>query len=227
MLAPATHILQTLTDAGYEAYFAGGCVRDVLLKRAPHDFDVATSATPEQVAQLFGAAKFVGANFGVSLVRVDNVDIEVATFRTDGAYIDNRRPDSVRFTTNAAEDVQRRDFTINALLMDSKGYVVDHVGGKADVADRILRTVGNPNDRFREDALRMLRLVRFACVLGFTVEPNTMAACQANAASIATLPAERVSVELVKMLTSGRAKLAMELLVETGLIQYVLPEINI
>jgi poly(A) polymerase len=221
----ANHVLTTLSNAGHASFFVGGCVRDSLLGRDVHDWDVTTSATPEQVEVLFpGATKFVGANFGVSLVRVGNVDVEVATFRTDGAYTDNRRPDSVKFTLDVNEDLARRDFTCNALLMNRNGTVLDYVGGQDDMRHKVLRTVGDPMERFTEDALRMLRLVRFAAQLDFTVDNDTALAVRKLAQTVTSVPAERVNVELSKMLTSGNANLAMWLMDELGLLDYVLPD---
>lgn len=229
-MTEAKQVLQTLVDAGFESYFVGGCVRDHLLGREAHDWDVTTAATPDQVAQLFGAAKFVGANFGVSLVRVGDVNVEVATFRTDGAYSDNRRPDSVKFTLDVREDVARRDFTVNALLMDVNGNVHDRMFGvcgffgKEDLEKKVLRTVGDPYERFTEDALRMLRCVRFAAQLNFEVHPDTRQAVKTLAHTVLSVPAERVNVELSKMLTSGNAALAVKLLNDLGLMQFVMPE---
>ncbi len=225
MRQAATTVLQTLQNAGFQAFFAGGCVRDSLLGLEPHDWDVATSATPDQVAEVFPDSNFVGSNFGVSVVRVAGFQIETATFRTDGAYTDNRRPDTVKFTLDPREDVRRRDFTVNALLMDLDGNVHDFVGGQKDLANCVLRTVGDPNARFTEDALRLLRAVRFTAKLGFTMDPATKAAVTANATRLATVPGERVSDELGKMLTSGGAHTAFTLLLETGLAAVVLPEL--
>ncbi|HEY6488995.1 MAG TPA: CCA tRNA nucleotidyltransferase [Terracidiphilus sp.] len=241
--------------AGYEAYFAGGCVRDLLLGRVPADYDVATSATPEVVLKMFPRTFAVGAQFGVVLVATEPKDplkesappqVEVATFRSDGAYSDGRHPDAVRFTLSAAEDVQRRDFTINGLLLDPlrggrfldectdepfavraglRNAVVDHVGGLADLDAGIVRAIGEPARRFQEDQLRLLRAVRFATRFGFTIEPATYAAIGALAPRIAAVSRERVRDELTKMLTEGRARQAFELLDETGLLADVLPEI--
>jgi poly(A) polymerase len=234
----ALGIARRLRDLDHAAYFAGGCVRDLLLGVAPHDFDVATAATPEQVMAAFPRTEAVGAHFGVVLV-VDKVDgervaTEVATFRNDGAYSDGRRPDAVRFSSDAREDVLRRDFTINGMLLDAMRFdagdriedcVLDFVGGLSDLAAGVVRAIGDPVVRFAEDKLRMLRAVRFAARLGFAIEPRTMTAMQAEAAGIAQVSAERVRDELTKILTEGAARRGFELLDESGLLAQVLPEV--
>jgi len=238
-LAAAVHIARMLRETGYEAYLAGGCVRDLLLGRAPADYDVATSATPDVVLRLFERTFSVGAHFGVVLVALgdegNSVVTEVATFRSDGAYLDGRHPDSVRYTESAEEDVKRRDFTINGLLLDVnlaaqsaadlRQDVLDFVGGLADLDAGILRAIGRADTRFEEDHLRMLRAVRFASRLEFMLAPATMAAIRRNAQSIAQVSRERVRDELTRMLTEGHARRAFELLNDTGLLAEVLPEI--
>jgi len=238
----ALKILRALHSAGYEAYLAGGCVRDLLLGRAPHDYDVATSATPDVVLKLFPRTFAVGAHFGVVLVADGNeegyVQTEVATFRSDGAYSDGRHPDAVRYTTSAEEDVRRRDFTINGLLLDPlqgaeaprtpqalRTAVIDHVNGVADLDAGIVRAIGRPELRFEEDHLRMLRGVRFAARFGFALDPSTAAAIRSLAPLTAAVSRERVRDELTKMLTEGHARRAFELLDATGLLAEVLPEI--
>ncbi|HEU5340287.1 CCA tRNA nucleotidyltransferase [Edaphobacter sp.] len=229
----ARRIAFALRQRGHQAYFAGGCVRDLLLGVEAKDFDVATSATPDEVLELFPKALTVGAHFGVVLVREDEVSTEVATFRHDGAYSDGRRPDAVRFSSDPREDVQRRDFTINGMLLDPVIFeetedatkaVLDYVGGRADLAAGIVRAIGDPTVRFAEDKLRMLRGIRFAARLGFEIEPHTLAAMQADAADIHQVSAERIRDELTLMLTEGRARRAFELLDQTGLLTEVLPE---
>lgn len=220
------NLMTTLKDAGFEAYLCGGAVRDLLLDREVHDYDVTTSATPEQVKELFSNSKLVGANFGVSLVSVGGEDFEVATFREDGSYLDNRRPDSIMYTLDAREDVVRRDFTVNALLMDVDGQVHDHVNGLRDLHNHVLRTVGNPMDRFGEDSLRMLRAVRFACQLGFAVHEETEHTIKELAHTVLNVSVERLQVELNKMFCSGQADRAMDLLDQTGLLVHVLPEVH-
>ena len=221
----ALSVMAALNDAGFEAFMVGGCVRDMLLGREPKDYDVTTNATPEQVSTLFNNAEFVGSHFGVSLVRVGNFDVEVATYRRDGKYSDNRRPDSVELTMDVNEDVKRRDFTVNALLMNVNGDVVDYVGGKLDLSNRVLRCVGNANDRFNEDALRMLRAVRFCATYEFELDPDTFYAMKHNAHLVANVSAERVNSELSRMLTCGHADVAYDLLLETGLAAVVMPEL--
>ena len=232
-------IVNRLRAAGYDAYFAGGCVRDLLLGREPEDFDVATSAHPDVVLGMFPRTFGVGAHFGVVLI-ADEVDgqemvTEVATFRSDGAYMDGRRPESVRFSDDAEEDVIRRDFTINGMLLDPQllresgdvgGAVLDYVGGRADLQARLVRAIGDPDKRFDEDKLRMLRAVRFAARFDFKIEVATEAAIEKSAAQIAQVSRERVRDELTRMLTEGRARRAFELLDRTRLLKQVLPEID-
>jgi poly(A) polymerase len=255
----AVEIVKRLRGAGYEAWLAGGCVRDLLLERAPKDFDVATSATPDVVLGLFERTFAVGAHFGVVLVSSGDVDghftTEVATFRSDGAYSDGRHPDAVRYTVSAREDVQRRDFTINGLLLDPlrgteleeagpstslrsaqddrsianqeglRAAVIDFVGGVADLEAGVVRAIGRPEARFEEDHLRMLRAVRFAARFGFDLEPGTKRAIRSLAGKTAVVSRERVRDELTRMLTEGQARRAFELLDETGLLAEVLPEV--
>ncbi len=221
----ATGIVRRLREAGHEAYFAGGCVRDQLLGREPLDFDVATGATPEAVRGLFRRTVPVGARFGVILVVEDGTAFEVATFRSDDAYVDGRRPSSVRFGS-AREDAARRDFTINGLFLDPLGgEVVDFVGGREDLRAGVIRAIGDARARIAEDRLRMLRAVRFAARLRFTVEPATRAAIEAAALTLVDIAAERIGDEIVKILTEGGARRGFELLATTGLLAVVLPEI--
>ena len=234
----ATQIVDRLRAAGHAAYFAGGCVRDLLLGREPLDFDVATSATPEQVLAMFPRTFAVGAQFGVVLVvdAFDEAEIltEVATFRNDGAYKDGRRPESVSYTDSAEQDVLRRDFTINGMLLDPEKLraegnvdeaVLDFVGGREDLQQGIIRAIGDPRQRFAEDKLRMLRAVRFAARFGFEIEDQTLGAIRAAAPQIQQVSYERVREELTRMLTEGAARRAFELLEQTGLLVEVLPEV--
>ncbi len=234
----AAQIAQRLHAAGYAAYFAGGCVRDLLLGRAPSDFDVATSATPNIVLEMFPRTFAVGAHFGVVLVstpyRSAEILTEVATFRSDGAYSDGRRPDAVRYTISAEEDVRRRDFTINGMLLDVDrpanssslpDAVLDYVGGMVDLRAGVIRAIGEPAQRFAEDKLRMLRAVRFAARFGFVLEEKTLLAIRDAAPELYQVSQERVRDELTRMLTEGSARSAMELLESTGLLKEVLPEI--
>jgi poly(A) polymerase len=227
----AVEIVKKLRAAGHQAYFAGGCVRDLLLGREAKDYDVVTSALPETVLALFPKTFAVGAHFGVVLVASEingeEVVTEVATFRSDGAYSDGRHPDAVRFSQSAEEDVQRRDFTINGMLLDPlSGEVLDFVGGRADLATGLVRAIGDPVRRLEEDKLRMLRAVRFAARFEFAIEAKTLAAIQALAGKIDQVSRERIREELTRMLTEGHARTAFLLLDETGLLKEVLPEIS-
>jgi poly(A) polymerase len=239
----ATTIVRTLRQQGFEAYLVGGCVRDLLLGREPKDYDVATSATPEQVMAIFPETYAVGAQFGVMLVPVPRREIasglpadllgqssvvEVATFRSDLGYSDGRHPDEVRFSADPREDVARRDFTINGMLQDPvSGEVLDFVDGKRDLENKIIRTIGDPEHRFAEDKLRMLRAVRFAARFGYTIDPATFAAIQQHAHEIEVVSRERVRDELTRMLTEGHARGAFLMLDESGLLQHALPEISV
>ncbi len=222
----AERICGTLRRHGHQAYFVGGCVRDLELGRAPADYDVCTDARPERVQELFPRSLAVGAKFGVILVTEDQTQVEVATFRSDIGYTDGRHPDRVVYSHTPQEDVLRRDFTINGLLMDSAtGDILDYVGGRADLHAGIVRAIGDPRLRFTEDKLRMMRAVRFAARFGFQIEAETMAAAQSLAAQITQVSAERIRDELTKLLTEGAARRGFELLEETGLLGVVLPDI--
>lgn len=222
--AQATQIIQTLHDAGHTAYFAGGCVRDMLLGLDPHDYDVATSATPSQVQALFPRTEAIGAAFGVIMVIIDRVPTEVATFRSDGDYTDGRRPESVQFAS-PEQDARRRDFTINALFYDPlKKQTLDFTGGQADLERKWLRAVGEPAARFSEDKLRLLRCVRLANKLDFQVEPATWEAVKQFAPKIGVVSVERIRDELTKILTGPRAGRGLNLLRESNLLQSILPE---
>jgi poly(A) polymerase len=223
----ANSLCDTLRRNGYQALLVGGCVRDLLLGREATDFDVATDATPERVMSLFPESVGVGAQFGVVLVLRNGAKVEAATFRSDVGYSDGRHPDRVVYSTTAKEDVQRRDFTINGLLMrHDTGEVLDFVGGLEDLKAGILRAIGEPSQRFAEDKLRMLRAVRFAARFRFTIEPSTLAAIRRHAAEISEVSAERVRDELTKLLTENAARRGFELLEDAGLLQQVLPEIS-
>ena len=225
--ALAHAVIAKLRAAGHQAYLVGGCVRDLLLQRRPEDFDIATDARPDRIMGLFPNSGRVGAQFGVVLVRDVFAQVEVATSRSDREYDDGRHPSAVRFESNPRQDVERRDFTINGLLMDpDTGDVLDYVGGRADLDRRVVRAIGDPGLRFREDHLRLLRAVRFAARLGFTIEPATMAAICVNHALIRTVAVERVRDELVRILTEGGARRGFELLDESGLLGDILPEVT-
>ncbi|MGA2019584.1 MAG: CCA tRNA nucleotidyltransferase [Candidatus Sulfotelmatobacter sp.] len=245
----AISIIETLRQHGFQAYLAGGCVRDLLLKREPADFDVATSATPAQVMDIFPETYAVGAQFGVVLVPLPEEQrteqgesvtpkanaIEVATFRSDLGYSDGRHPDDVRFSQDPREDVARRDFTINGMMLDplrrettgeANGEVLDFVGGQKDLEAGIIRAIGEPERRFAEDKLRMLRAVRFAARFDYAIEAETLAAIQRLAHDIQIVSRERIRDELTKMLTEGHGRRAFLLLDQTGLLKEVLPEIS-
>lgn len=219
--APAVEIVGRLVASGHRALLAGGCVRDLLLGGEPSDFDVATDAPPQRVMQLFRPTRHVGAQFGVVLVRQRDRWVEVATFRTDGDYRDGRRPESVTFS-GPAEDARRRDFTVNGMFLDPlSGDVIDYVGGRADLQARTIRAIGDPAARFREDHLRLLRAVRFAARLAFTIEPLTAAAIRAAAPALAGVATERVREELAKMLSAPTRTRAVRLLHQLGLLMHV------
>jgi poly(A) polymerase len=223
----ARQVVATLRAAGNQAYLVGGCVRDLLRGVRPKDFDVSTDARPDRIMDLFPRSGLVGAHFGVVLVRDAFAQVEVATFRSDYDYEDGRRPSAVQFETEPKADVLRRDFTINGLMMDPEtGEVLDYVGGRADLDGRLVRAIGDPGARFREDHLRLLRAVRFAARLGFAVEPATFEAMRRHAALIARVSAERVRDELVRILTEGGAAYGLDLLDQSGLLAALLPEVS-
>jgi len=223
----ANSICDTLRRSGYQALLVGGCVRDLLLGREPADYDVTTNATPEQVVSLFPESIAVGAQFGVILIPRDGLKVEVATFRSDVGYSDGRHPDSVVYSKTPQEDVQRRDFTINGLLMrHDTGEVLDFVGGQADLEAKVIRAIGEPDRRFAEDKLRMMRAVRFAARFGFEIEAETFRAIRRHAGEIHQVSPERLREELTKLLTEGAARRAFESLDETWLLQQVLPEVG-
>jgi putative nucleotidyltransferase with HDIG domain len=237
-LEASAAVVHTLAGAGCRAYLVGGCVRDLLMGHAPKDYDVATDAHPDAVMALFRRSFGVGAHFGVVLVPmlVDGQEIvtEVATFRSDGVYSDGRRPDEVAYTRDPQQDVLRRDFTINGMLLDVDKYLasgdaatatLDYVGGREDLAAGVLRAIGKPMRRFSEDKLRMLRAVRFAARFQFVIERETFAAIRVLAGEIGQVSRERMRDELTRMLTEGHAAAAFEMLEKSGLLQQVLPEV--
>lgn len=222
----ADRICEILRASGHQALLVGGCVRDLLLGREPADYDVTTDAHPERVAELFPGAIAVGAQFGVMIVPEGDVQVEVATFRSDVGYTDGRHPDRVVYSATPQQDVLRRDFTINGLLLDPRdGKVLDFVRGQDDLRAGVIRAIGQPEQRFAEDKLRMARAVRFAARFGYRIEPHTFAAIRAMAAQITQVSAERLRDELTRMLTEGAARRAFELLDETALLAVVLPEV--
>jgi poly(A) polymerase len=222
----ANSICEALQRNGHQALLCGGCVRDLLLGREPADYDVTTDATPDRVMVLFPESVAVGAQFGVILIPREGQKVEVATFRSDVGYSDGRHPDRVEFSKTPQEDVQRRDFTINGLLMQPEtNEVLDFVDGRADLQAGVVRAIGDPVRRFTEDKLRMMRAVRFAARFGFEIEPATFRAIRGHVKQIHQVSPERLREELTKMLTEGAARTAFELLDQTWLLQQVLPEI--
>jgi poly(A) polymerase len=223
----ANSVCDTLQRHGHQAFLVGGCVRDLLLKREPADYDVSTDATPAEVLRLFPQALDVGAHFGVVLLYENSLKVEIASFRSDLGYSDGRHPDQVVYSKTPQEDVQRRDFTINGLLMrHNTGEVLDFVGGRADLAAGIIRAIGEPSRRFAEDKLRMLRAVRFAARFDYAIEPATFAAIRQHAHEINVVSAERIREELTRLLTEGAARRAFELLDALDLLPQILPEIS-
>ena len=221
----AINIIQKLQDSGYTAYLAGGCVRDALLKIENKDYDIVTSATPKEVQSLFPKANSVGAHFGVMLVKKDGHFFDVATFRTDGDYKDNRRPESVHFAT-PQEDAFRRDFTINGLFeCPISGTIDDYVDGRKDIEQRIIRAIGAPEERFQEDGLRLLRAIRFATTLDFTIDSETWLAIQKHAHLLKNISIERVRQEFSKIISHENRAQGLHLLVESGLMDYIIPEV--
>lgn len=220
---PVQFILSQLHKAGHEAYIVGGCVRDKILGIEPHDYDITTSARPEVVKALFERTIDTGIEHGTVTVMVEGEGYEVTTYRLDGHYTDHRRPDSVDFTQSLTEDLKRRDFTINAMAYSPEAGIVDLFGGQEDLKSGIIRCVGAPKERFNEDALRMLRAIRFAARFGFVIEPETEEAIGALSGLIANVSAERVHVELTKTLCSGHPAY-MEKLVAYGLMDVIIPE---
>ena len=222
----AADICRKLHASGFKAYLVGGCVRDLVLGREPEDYDVATDAHPDRVQELFPSSVDVGARFGVILVVEDGAQVEVATFRSDVGYSDGRHPDRVEYSTSPEEDVRRRDFTINGLMQDMETQeILNFVGGREDLRQGMVRAIGTPEVRFREDRLRIVRAVRFAARFGYIIEPATFRAIVAAAPHITEVSAERLRDEITKLLTEGAARRAFELLDATGLLQACLPEI--
>jgi poly(A) polymerase len=219
-------VLNRLKSAGHEAYLVGGCVRDLIRGVAPGDYDIVTSAAPEEVSRIFPHTIPVGMSFGVVVVVAGEEKYEVATFRSEDGYVDGRRPTGIGSAT-AEEDVRRRDFTINGLLLDHEtGRLFDYVGGQADIERRLVRTIGDPRQRFAEDHLRMLRAVRFAAYLGYQIHADTLTAIKGQAGAIRLISAERIREELTKIITRSGSRRGMELFAETGLLGEILPEVS-
>ena len=228
--ADVEKVTDRLIDAGHDAYVVGGSVRDALRGVDPHDWDVTTDATPEQIQQVFKRSLY-NNRFGTVVVRSGDHEVEVTTYRTEAGYADHRRPDSVAFTASLHEDLARRDFTMNAMAWrpprgGKPGELVDPFDGRRDLEVRLLRAVGDPDERFREDALRMLRAVRFATLLDLRIEPKTAEAIRRNAALTATLSGERIQQEIVKMLGAQRPSVALQLLSDTGVLAVICPELE-
>ena len=219
----AIEILQMLRENGFEALLAGGCVRDMLLARPAKDYDVVTSAQPRDVIRLFKRTLTIGAHFGVVIVMIENQKVEVATFRSDIGYTDGRHPAKVKFVS-AVEDAARRDFTINGMFYDPiENKVIDYVSGQEDLANKLVRTIGNPEERFSEDYLRMLRAVRFATQLNFKIEPQTWDAIKRNAKDIVKISDERKQMELEGILVDPNRSLGAAMLIKTGLAEAIFP----
>ena len=226
MKTQALKIVRKLQEQNHEAVFAGGCVRDLILKLDPQDYDVATSAKPDQVEALFEHTVSVGKTFGVIVVVMDGFEIEVATFRSDSLTSDGRRPDSVTFTS-MEEDAKRRDLTINGMFWDPiADKILDYVGGQQDLKDGLIRLIGDPDARLIEDKLRLMRVVRFASRFNFKVVPETLEAVKKHSHEIIQVSSERIGEELIKILRTGNYRTAFNLLFETNLIEYILPEIK-
>lgn len=218
----AVDISKVLIDHGHTTYLAGGCVRDHILGKEPKDYDIATEATPNQILELFPDGDTIGAHFGVIMVKRGGHVFEIATFRSDGVYSDNRRPDSVEFT-NAEEDSSRRDFTINGIFEDPlTGEIIDYVGGLYDIKSLTIRCIGNASNRFEEDPLRMLRAIRFATTLGCSIDAITLNAITKNKALVRTVSMERINTELVKILESDNCYEGVCLLEQTGILNWAL-----
>lgn len=224
--AAARLVVSRLQHKGHIALYAGGCVRDSLRGAAPVDYDIATSARPEEVQALFPRTHAVGAHFGVICVLEGGMQFQVATFRSDGVYLDGRHPDAVSFS-NPQQDAERRDFTINGMFFDPvRGETIDYVNGHADLQAKLVRAIGDPHARFAEDRLRLLRAIRFAAVLGFEIEPQTWEALKANAGAIHAVSAERIREELVRIFLSPQRLRGFDLLDQSGIMEVILPEIS-
>ena len=218
-------IIDTITEAGYEAYAVGGCIRDSILGRVPDDWDITTSAKPQQVKELFRRTIDTGIEHGTVTVMLDKDGFEVTTYRIDGEYEDSRHPKEVIFTANLIEDLKRRDFTINAMAYNEQAGLVDVFGGTEDIERKMIRCVGNAEERFTEDALRMMRAIRFSAQLGYEIEEGTKEAIRKLAGNLRNISAERIQVELVKLLVSPHPDY-LRTAYETGVTKVVLPEFD-
>nr|NIT14657.1 CCA tRNA nucleotidyltransferase [Candidatus Dadabacteria bacterium] len=223
----AKRIVELLRSKGKKAFIVGGSVRDTLLGKEPEEYDIATSATPEEVCSYFPNTVEVGASFGVIIVLVDGIKFEVATFRREESYSDGRHPDEVKYSAEESEDVLRRDFTINGLLYDPVSeQVIDYVEGTADLEKKVIRTIGHPLKRFTEDKLRMMRAVRFSCRLDYEIDKGTATALKEHAADIKHVSAERIRDELVSIITQKNPGSGLRTLSEYGLLEHILPEVD-
>lgn len=226
-----SYVTKTLENNGFQAFLVGGCVRDILLDKKPKDWDITTDAIPDQIISLFPKTVYENSFGTVAVIHETPTEettkaIEVTPFRIEGKYTDNRHPDSVSFSKNIEDDLKRRDFTVNALALDSKGQIIDLYKGQKDLKDKIIRAVGNPSDRFAEDALRMLRAVRFAVQLDFEIDADTERAIVQNAPTIKTISAERIRDEFAKALMVSEPARAIRLMHKLGLLQFVIPELE-
>ena len=220
------YIIDTIMEAGYEAYAVGGCIRDSILGREPDDWDITTSASPYQVKELFPRTLDTGLKHGTVTVMMDKEGFEVTTYRIDGEYEDGRHPKEVTFTSNLIEDLKRRDFTINAMAYNEKNGLIDVFEGMEDIQRKVIRCVGSPMERFTEDALRMMRAVRFSAQLGYEIEDKTAEAIKALAPNLSKISAERIQVELVKLVTSPNPDF-LKIAYETGITAVILPEFDV
>ena len=219
-------IIDTFYNNNYEAFMVGGCVRDCLLGLTPKDYDITTSALPNITESLFEKTIPTGIKHGTVTVVLDNENLEVTTYRTEGNYLDNRHPESVEFVSNIREDLSRRDFTVNALAYNNKEGLIDYFNGIDDIKNKIIKAVGDPNKRFQEDALRMLRAIRFSCQLGFEIDNLTYTAIKENYKLIKNISIERIRDELCKILISDNPCNGLNLLKDTGILEIILPEIH-
>jgi len=223
----ALKVAKQLRDNGFQAYYAGGCVRDTITNLEPADYDIATDATPDIVMKIFKKTIPIGAHFGVILVLEEGIPFEITTFRSDGKYVDGRHPETVKFSKNPKDDVRRRDFTINGLLYDPfNEKVLDYVSGLDDIQKGVIRAIGNPMERFKEDKLRLMRAVRFSARFKYILEKNTLDAVKELAPKILEVSAERIRDELDKILRGKNAAFGFQMLEDTGIMRYILPEVS-
>ncbi|MBU3918690.1 CCA tRNA nucleotidyltransferase, partial [Patescibacteria group bacterium] len=226
---PVKEVIEKLENKGFQAFVVGGCVRDVLLKKEPNDWDIATNARPEQVGKIFPKS-FAINKFGTTTVltkskKVNLKEVEITTFRTEEKYTDKRHPDKVSWAKNIDDDLKRRDFTVNALAIDSKGELIDKFDGEKDLKNKLIKAVGKPEERFNEDALRLIRAIRFATTLGFKIEEKTLKAIKKQAGLLEFISNERIRDEFLKIIMADEPDKGIELLRETGLLKHIIPEL--